>query len=105
MIRTCSASRHAVIIATQIVCGEKIEDPEHAAESIHATVDALWKARAANNELLEALLGAVELAEYWINREYTRNASESEYQTWLALGHHSDAMKAARAAIAKSEGK
>jgi hypothetical protein len=59
MSRTCSASRHAVIIATQIERGEKIEDPEHAAESIHATVDALWKARAENNELQEKLRWAL----------------------------------------------
>jgi len=55
MSRCCSASRHAVIISTQIERGEKIEDPEHAAESIRATVDALWKTRAENNELQEKL--------------------------------------------------
>jgi len=59
MSRTCSASRHAVIIATQIKRGEKIEDPQHAAESIIETAVALWKARAENNELQEKLRWAL----------------------------------------------
>lgn len=87
MSRTCSASRHAVIIATQIERVEKIEDPEHAAESIRATVEALWKARAENNELLSALKSALSALEFFAPEESPRTLAK------------------VRAAIAKAEGK
>jgi hypothetical protein len=59
MNRTCSASRHAVIISTQIEHGETIEDTVHAAESIRATAEALWKEREENNKLKNNLLWAL----------------------------------------------
>lgn len=49
------------------------------------------------DEIARALLQEmVALAEFWINREDTRGKSESEYRTWLALGHHSNALRNAR---------
>lgn len=61
-----------------------------AAQNDHATA-------CEQNEKLRALLkGMIDLAEFWINREDTRGKSESEYRTWLALGHHSNALRNAR---------
>jgi hypothetical protein len=73
MSRTCSASRHAVIIATQIERGEKIEDPEHAAESIRATVEALWKERKENNKLQDNL--------HWALNSYDRLLASTALNT------------------------
>lgn len=59
-----------------------------------------------NERLRELLRGMVDLAEFWINREYTgeraRGAwdkTEGEYRTWLALGYESKALRAAKAAL------
>lgn len=48
----------------------------------------------------------IDLAEFWINRNDRRTMSEQEYATWLRLGHRSNAMQRAKAAIdAEREGK
>jgi hypothetical protein len=56
----------------------------------------------------DALLGAIkpmiDLAEFWINHHQNRHMSEQEFKVWLALGHESNAMLNARAAIKKAEG-
>jgi len=52
----------------------------------------------------EALRELVELCEFWINREDTRDKSESEWKTWHALGHGSNAMRRARALLGKGAG-
>ena len=46
--------------------------------------------------LEDALRGMKELAEFWINREDTRDISKERYEVWLALGHRSKAMERAR---------
>lgn len=71
---TCAASRHAALIAENLITDgishDTRDDPKHAGESIAATVGALWKARTAvaglraeNERLREALLGAARSAE------------------------------------------
>lgn len=44
---TCSASRHLHLIAERLAKGEKmmIDEPEHAAETMLAVLESLWKAR------------------------------------------------------------
>ena len=49
--------------------------------------------------LLEALKPMIDLAEFWINHRQERRMSEQEYKVWIALGHESNAMLKARAAI------
>lgn len=51
--------------------------------------------------LAEALVKLKETCEYWIGAVDTRGMSESEYNTWLALGHHSKSMEMTRQALAK----
>ena len=62
---TCSASRHAAIISTQLEHGETIEEPAYAADSILATVTALWSQRRKGAQLLEVCKELSECAEYW----------------------------------------
>jgi hypothetical protein len=59
---------------------------------------------AAAPELLEALNSMIDLAEFWINHRQERHMSEEQYRVWLALGHESNAMIKARAAIARATG-
>ena len=54
--------------------------------------------------LLEAIKPMIDLAEFWINHGQKGHMCEQEFKVWLALGHESDAMRNARAAIAKAEG-
>lgn len=54
-------------------------------------------------DLETALRQMVDLAEFWINREDRREYSEQQFKTWHALGHGSNAMREARAAIAAAE--
>jgi hypothetical protein len=58
---------------------------------------------AERDALREALTGMIEMAEFWINREDIRGATEDRYNLWLALGHRSDAMVKAKAALAQGE--
>ena len=53
--------------------------------------------------LLEALRGMIDHAEFWINHHQKRHMSEQDFKVWLALGHESNAMLNARAAIKKVE--
>lgn len=73
---------------------------ENAAIVLAAEVIRLRHAEERCAALVEALTKMVELAEFWINREDTRDISEERYAIWLALGHHSNAMRNARAALA-----
>lgn len=52
--------------------------------------------RAIPLELLERVKGTLE---YWISRTDTRGMSESDYKSWLALGHQSKAMTELRALL------
>jgi hypothetical protein len=59
-------------------------------------------ARAAFGEaerLRAALLGCVELAEFWIGQGREPNMSKERYGVWLALGHRSQQLQAAKAAV------
>lgn len=53
-------------------------------------------------ELLEIVRDTLE---YWINRVDTRGMSKADYNSWLALGHHSKAMTALRALLGKEDDK
>jgi len=54
----------------------------------------------ADNELLRAALeGMIDMSQYWINLAIERGMSKERYDTWLALGYHSNAMQKARAAL------
>ena len=55
--------------------------------------------KAQRDALLEALKPMIDLAEFWINHRQERRMSEQEYKVWIALGHESNAMLKARAAI------
>ena len=59
---------------------------------------------AAAPDLLSALKSMVDLAEFWIDHRQERHMSEEQYRVWLALGHESNAMLKARAAIARATG-
>ena len=59
---------------------------------------------AQRDALLEALKPMIDLAEFWINDRQERRMSEQEYKVWIALGHESNAMLKARAAIKAVEG-
>ncbi len=59
---------------------------------------------AAAPDLLAALNSMIDLAEFWINHRQERHMSEERYRVWLALGHESNAMIKARAAIARATG-
>lgn len=54
-VGTCSASRHAALIAEELIRrGEYpmlVDEPEHCGISIAVTVELLWKARAEINRL------------------------------------------------------
>ena len=50
-------------------------------------------------ELEAALAGCVDLAEWWINHKRDPRMSESAYRAWLSLGHRSDSLLRAKAAI------
>jgi hypothetical protein len=63
----------------------------------------LLDAAAEHAVLREALAGMIEMAEFWINREDIRGATEDRYNLWLALGHRSDAMVKAKAALSQGE--
>jgi len=134
MSRTCSASRHAVIIATQIERGEKIEDPEYAAESICETAKALWKERALNSQLSaghclvlgglvadeggtpyctmkaerDALLAALSLISHLSSQEWQEpdgtRKGATDNQGKRMWFVSDDVMREIRAAIAKAEG-
>lgn len=60
--------------------------------------------RAQRDALLEALNSMIDLAEFWINHRQERRMSEQEYKVWVALGHESNAMLKARAAVKTVEG-
>lgn len=45
-------------------------------------------------ELLVQVNALKELASFWIRQSEPKNCTKQEYNTWLALGFHSDAMKA-----------
>ena len=47
-----------------------------------------------------ALSKLIDLAEYWFNREDRRGYSEQQFKSWHALGHGSNTMRDARAAMA-----
>ena len=68
----------------------------------------LAKAEAQRDALLEAIKPMIDLAEFWSNHHQNqkRHMSEQDFKVWLALGHESNAMLNARAAIkAVEEGK
>ena len=52
---------------------------------------------------VEDLKNVAEMLDFWINRADTRNMSESEYKTWLALGHQSKTVIRLRAIIDKEQ--
>jgi hypothetical protein len=55
----------------------------------------------AENRGLRRVLGKmIDLAEYWFAREDRRGMSEEEFKIWHALGHGSNVMREARAALA-----
>ena len=56
-------------------------------------------------ELRETLKVAKDLAEFWINRTDTRGMGETDYEIWLAIGHHSKSMGKINAALLPEEGK
>jgi len=47
----------------------------------------------------------IDLAEFWINREDRREISYEQWRAWHALGHGSNIMREARAALAKDKKK
>lgn len=55
-------------------------------------------------ELEAALSGCVDLAEWWINHKREPGMCERDYRTWLALGHHSEGLLRAKAAIDAARG-
>ncbi len=59
----------------------------------------LAEARRGAEALRIVLAKMIDLAEFWINREDTRNKSDEEYRIWLALGHRSNSLQAARIAL------
>ena len=64
----------------------------------------LVRAEAQRIALLEAIKPMIDLAEVWINHGQKGHMCEQEFKVWLALGHESDAMRNARAAIKQAEG-
>ena len=50
-------------------------------------------------ELEAALSDCINLAEWWINHKREPGMCERDYRTWLALGHHSEGLLRAKAAI------
>jgi hypothetical protein len=81
--------------ATELVSWSWHDLPERAAALV-----------AQRDALLEALKLMIDHAEFWINHHQKRHMSEQEFKVWLALGHESNAMLNARAAIkAVEEGK
>jgi hypothetical protein len=78
------------------------EERERRAEACRTIADLrtdLAEARRDLDALREALTKTIDLAEFWINREDTRKMSSEEYRIWLALGHRSNWLQAAKAAI------
>lgn len=65
-----------------------------------AVKDKLGEQEAELVRMREALKKSIDLAEFWINREDTRDYSEGAYRTWLALGHQSKTMMEIKAALA-----
>ena len=66
------------------------------AESVEAR-ERILLARIA--ELEAALSDCINLAEWWINHKREPGMCERDYRTWLALGHHSEGLLRAKAAI------
>lgn len=56
-------------------------------------------------ELEATLSDCVDLTEWWINHGREPRMTESAYRAWLALGHRSDALLRAKAAIDTARGK
>lgn len=54
-----------------------------------------------NAELLAQVEQLKELASFWIDQSQPRNASKQEYNTWLALGYESSAMRLTAAQLAR----
>ena len=48
---------------------------------------------------VEDLKNVADKLDFWINRDDTRSMSESEYKSWLALGHQSKTVTRLRAII------
>ena len=75
-------------------------------DEVHCLMQDKRQLIAQRKALLEALKPMIDLAEFWINHRQERYMSEQEYRVWIALGHESNAMIKARAAIkAVEEGK
>jgi hypothetical protein len=65
--------------------------------SVLATQSAeLTRLTAEVERLRAALEGMIDMSQYWINLASERGMSK---ERWLALGHHSNAMQKARAAL------
>ena len=75
----------------------------HGAESFEGDAAAelrrLAAVEAQRDVLLEAIKPLIDLAEFWINHRQKGHMGEQEFKVWLALGHESNAMLNARAAI------
>jgi hypothetical protein len=51
------------------------------------------------DRLRGSLVEIIDLAEYWINQASYRNMSKTDYEVWIALGHHSNAMRKAKTVL------
>ena len=81
-----------------------VRDFEAAKAKLRDSLRAALDSDTAAPDLLEALNSMIDLAEFWINHRQERYMSEEQYRVWLALGHKSNAMIKARAAIARATG-
>jgi hypothetical protein len=81
-----------------------LECSDELSESTAAVLSGMsqWNNLSAENAELTARVEQLkELASFWIDQAEPRNASKQEYNTWLALGYESSAMRLTAAQLAR----